>query len=69
MSKSLIRLQTKNRGEGQAEAPQHRPEGDVEGQIPLGNASVSRRVLKDEGCERWHHTTRSFKPLPLGRGN
>jgi IS605 OrfB family transposase len=31
-------------------------------QFPEGDASVSRHILKDEGCGRWHQTTLSFKP-------
>ncbi|MEM4157382.1 MAG: transposase [Candidatus Methanomethylicaceae archaeon] len=43
----------------------------AKGQTPQGNASVSRRVLKGEGCERWyrHQTTPSFKPTDLSVGN
>jgi IS605 OrfB family transposase len=37
-------------------------------QIPEGGASVSRHVLKDEGCGRWHQTTLSFKPTSEERG-
>jgi IS605 OrfB family transposase len=33
-----------------------------------GGASVSRHVLKDEGCGRWHQTTSSFKPTFFRRG-
>lgn len=32
-------------------------------QIPLGDPSVNKGVLKDEGVERWHQTHQSFKPM------
>ncbi len=37
-------------------------------QLPRGGASVSRHVLKDERCGRWHQTTPSFKPTSFRRG-
>jgi len=37
-------------------------------QIPEVGASVSRHVLKDERCGRWHQTTSSFKPTFFRRG-
>jgi len=37
-------------------------------QIPEVGVSVSRHVLKDERCGRWHQTTPSFKPTLFRRG-
>ncbi len=37
-------------------------------QTPEEGASVSRLILKDEGC-RWHQTTQSFKPKDLSAGS
>jgi len=39
----------------------------AKGQPPLGDAPVSGRALKGEGC-RWHQTIQSFKPTAFRRG-